>query len=91
MVAANMTGHPPLHETAEPRFCCRLHHQMQMIRHQTEAKHVDGILGLRCGQQVEEGGVVAIYMKDHSSAIPTIEDVVGGDLTARMCGMEEPD
>ena len=85
MVAADMTGHPPLHEATQCSGCGRLHNQMKMIRHQTEAKHVDGMLGFRRGEQVEEGGVVAIFMKDHGSAVPTIEHMVGmaGDLTAR--------
>lgn len=84
MVAADMTGHPALHEAAQ----CdggRLHNQVKMIWHQTEAQHVDWMLGFRRGEQVEEGGVVALLVKDHGTAVPTIEHVVSvvGDLTAR--------
>ena len=84
MVAADMTGHPPLHEAAQCSGGGRLHHQMKMIRHQTEAQHVDRMFGFRRGEQVEESGVVAIFMKDHGTAVPTIEHVVSvvGDLTA---------
>jgi len=85
MVAADMTGHPPLHEAAQCSDCGRLHNQVKMIRHETEAKHVDRMLGFCRGEQVEEGGVVALLVKDHGSAVPTIEYMVGvaGDLTAR--------
>ena len=84
MVAADMTGHPPLHEAAQCSDCGRLHNQVKMIWHQTEGKHVDWMLGFRRGEQVEESGVVAIFMKDHGT-VPTIEHVVSvvGDLTAR--------
>ena len=56
-----------------------------MIWHQTEAKYVDWMPGFRRGEQIEEGGVVGLLVKDHGTAIPTIEHVVGvpGDLTAK--------
>ena len=43
------------------------------------------MLGLRHDEQIEEGGVVAFLVKDHGTAVPTIEHMVGvsGDLTAR--------
>ena len=85
MVAADMTGHPPLHEAAQCSGGGRLHHQVKMIWHQTEAKHVDWVLGFRRGEQIEEGGVVGLLVKDHGTTVPTIEHMVGvsGDLTAR--------
>ena len=88
MVAADMTGHPPLHEAAQCSGGGRLHNQVKMIRHETEAKHFDRVLGFCRGEQVEEGGVVALLVKDRGSAVPTIEHVVGmaSDLTARNAG-----
>ena len=47
MVAADMTGHPPLHEAAQCSDGGWLHHQVKIIRHQTEAKHVDWMLSFR--------------------------------------------
>ena len=85
MVAADMTGHPPLHEGAERGVRHRLHDEMNMIRHQTEAQEFDGMFGFRRGEQVEEGGVVALLVEDRSAAVPAIQDMVGvpGNLTAR--------
>lgn len=85
MVAADMTGHSALHKAAQCSDCGWLHNQVKMIWHQTVAQHVDGMFGFRRGEQVEESGVVAIFMKDHGTAVPTIEHVVSvvGDLTAR--------
>ena len=85
MIAADMTGHPPLHEGAERGFRQRLHDEMKMIRHQTEAQECDGMFGFRCGEQVKEGGVVALLVEDRRAAIPAIQDMVGvpGHLTAR--------
>ena len=85
MIAADMTGHPPLHEGTERSFRHRLHDEMNMIWHQTEAKECDGMLGFRRGEQVEEGGVVTFLVEDRRAAVPAIQDMVGvfGDLTRR--------
>jgi hypothetical protein len=47
-----------------------------MIGHQTEAKDFDRIFGFGVGQQVEEGAVVAVFVKDRRAAIATVEDMV---------------
>ena len=85
MIAVDMTGHPPLHEGTERGFRHRLHDEMKMIRHQTEAKECDGMFGFRRGEQVEARDVVALFVKDRCAAVPAIQDMVGvfGDLTAR--------
>jgi hypothetical protein len=44
MVAADMTGHPPLHERTECVRSRGLQHEMKMIRHQTEGKERTGNL-----------------------------------------------
>ena len=77
MIAADMTGHPPLHEGAQRRGRGRLHHEMNMIRHQTEAQERDGMRGVRRGEQVEEGDVVALLVEDRRAAVPAIQDITG--------------
>lgn len=72
MIAADMTGHPPLHEAAQRSGCGRLHHEMKMIRHQTEAQHLDWMFGFRRGEQVEERGVVAVTMKNCAPPFPRL-------------------
>lgn len=85
MIAADMTGHPPLHEGAKGGVRDRLNDEMKMIRHQTESKEFDGMLGFCRGEQVEEGGVVARLMEDCRAAVPAIQDMIGvpGYLTTR--------
>ena len=85
MVAADITGHPPLHEVAQCSLCGWLHDEMKMIGHEAEAQEFDRVLGLRRGEEVEEGGVIALFVKHRRAAIPTIQDMVGvtSDLAAR--------
>ncbi len=77
MVAANVAGHPPLHERAECGGCGRLHDQVEMIGHQAEAKDSDRVRRFRGGEQVEEGGVVAVLVEDCRAPVPAIEHMVG--------------
>jgi len=77
MIAAHMTGQPPLHERTERRLGGRLQHQMKMIGHHTEAKDLDGKLGLGRGEQVQEGAIVPVFVEDKSAPIAAIEDMVG--------------
>ncbi len=85
MIAADMTGHPPLHEGAERCLRDGLYDEMKMIRHQIEGQECDGMFGFGGGERVKAGGVVARVMKDRRAAIPAIQVMVGrsGDLTAR--------
>lgn len=85
MVAADVTGHPPLHERAEGGLGGRLHDQVEMVGHEADAEELDGVLGFRRGEQVETGGVVALLVEDRRAAVPTIEHMVGvpGYLSAR--------
>jgi hypothetical protein len=61
MVAADMAGHPPLHEWAEGGLGGWLHDEVKMIRHQADAEELDGVCGCRRGEQVKECGVVALW------------------------------
>lgn len=85
MIAADMAGHPPLHEGTEGRMGGGLQDQMKMIWHQTETKDLDRMSGFRYGEQVEERGEVAVLVEDRGAAVPAIEHMVGvpGDLTTR--------
>ena len=85
VVAADMTGHPPLHEGAQRSLCGGLHDEMKMIGHEAEAKEFDRVFGFRRGEEVEEGGVVALFVKHRRAAIAPIQDMVGvtSDLAAR--------
>ena len=85
MVAADVAGHPPLHERAEGSVGGRLHDEVKMIGHEAEAEELDGIFGFRRGEQVETCGVVAVLVKDHGATVPTIQHMVGvsGHLSAR--------
>lgn len=77
MVASHTTGHPPLHECTERRFCRRLQEKVKMIRHETEAEHVNRVFSFRGGEQVEKRGVVAVLVKDDGPTVATIQHMVG--------------
>ena len=85
MVAADVAGHPPLHERAEGGVGGRLHDEVKMIGHQADAEELDGIFGFCRGEQVETCGVVAVLVEDRGATIPTIQHMVGvpGYLSAR--------
>ena len=84
VIPPHMTRHPPLHERTERRFIRRLHDEVKVIRHEAEAKDFHRELLLGGSKQIEEGGVVSIFMEDGHSTIPSIENVVGvsTDLSA---------
>ena len=84
MVAADVAGHPPLHEGTQRRVDGWLNDQMKVIRHETDAKELDGVFGFCNGEQVEKCGVVAVFAEDCRTTIPSIQDMVGvtGHLSA---------
>ena len=57
---------------------------MKVIRHETDAKKLDGVFGFCRGEQVEKCGVVAVLVEDCRTTIPSIQDMVGvtGHLSA---------
>jgi hypothetical protein len=85
MVAADVAGHPPLHERAQGRNSRGLHDQMKMIGHQAEAEYLDGMPGFGSGEQVEKGGVVASLVEDRRAPVSTIQHMVGvsSDVSTR--------
>ncbi|MDO8356624.1 MAG: hypothetical protein Q7U76_09570, partial [Nitrospirota bacterium] len=50
--------------------------QVKMIRHEADAKQVDGEFGYCRGEQVEEGPVVAVFM-EAGPTVPSIQNIVG--------------
>ena len=77
MIAADVAGHPPLHERAEGSVGGRLHDQVEMIGHEADAEEFDGVFGFCRGEQVEKCGVVAVLVEDRGATVPTIQHMVG--------------
>ena len=77
MIAADVAGHPPLHEWAECRVGGRLHDQVEMIGHEAEANNFDRVLRFCRGEQVDERGVVTVLVEDRRATVPAIEHMVG--------------
>lgn len=87
VIPAHMTGQPPQHDATEGASARRFQHEMKMIGHQTEAKDFDRIFGFGDDQQVEQGAVVAIFIKDRRATVATIDDVV--DITSDLLSPRE--
>jgi len=88
MVAAvllNMTGQPPMHESAEGAHVRRFEDDVKMIGEQAKAVQLHLMTGFRGRQQVEEAGVIFFIMEDGRAVIAPINDVVHMtmDLSAR--------
>ena len=85
MVAAHVTGEPPLHERTERVGGRRLEHEVKMVGHEAEAEDLDRIAGFRVGEQVKERLIVAVFMKDGRAPVAPVEDMVdvAGALSAR--------
>jgi RHS repeat-associated protein len=77
MVATDVAGHPPLHEWAESFNGGGCHNEMKMIGHQAEAEYLDGMSGFGGAEQIEEGRVVAVFVKDGRSPVATVQHVIG--------------
>ena len=85
VVAADMTGHPLLHEGAECVEGRRGHHEVKMIGHQAEAEDLERMPGFGRAEQLQEGGIVGVLVKDGCPTIATVEHMVGmaGGLSTR--------
>ncbi len=85
MVAADVAGHPPLHERAQGRNRHGLHDQMEMIGHQAEAEDLDGMPGFGRAEQVKECSVIAVLVEDRGAPVSTIQHMVGvsSDVSTR--------
>ncbi len=76
VIAADVTGQPPQHHATEGVSARRFQHEMKMSGHEAEAQDFDRIFGFGDGQQVEEGTVVAVFVKDRRAPVAPVEDVV---------------
>ena len=77
MIAADVARHPPLHERAEGSVDSRLHNLGEMIGHEADAEYFDRILRFCRGEQVQTGGVVAVFVEDHGAIVLTIQHKIG--------------
>lgn len=50
--------------------------QMKMIEHQAEAENHDGMSDFSCLEQIEEGGMVGVLLKDDGSTVATVQHVI---------------
>lgn len=82
MVAAHVTGEPPLHERTEGIWSRGLQDEMEMVGHEAEAENFDRIAGFRVSEQVEEGAIVAVFVKDGRTPVASVEGVV--DVAANL-------
>ena len=76
VVPAHMTRQPPQHHATEDVSVRRFEHERKVSGHETEAKDFDRIFGFGEGQQVEEGTVVAVFVKDCRAPVATVDDMV---------------
>lgn len=77
MIPPDLAGHPPLHERTEAFSGRGRHDEMKMIGHETEAEDLDGMLGFGHAEQLREGRIVGVFVKNRASAVATIQHVVG--------------
>jgi hypothetical protein len=85
MVAADVAGHPPLHEGAQGGVGGWLDDQVEMIGHQADAEDFYRVVGFRHGEQVEKRQVVAVFVEYGRAPVAPIEYMVGvsGNLSTR--------
>jgi len=77
VVTSGMAGLPPLHEETESVVGVRLEDDMEMVGHEAEAQDAHGEFGFGGREQIEEGAIVAVLLKDDHAAIAAVEDMVG--------------
>lgn len=76
MVPADVGSHEPLHPPAQVAIFVRPQNQVKVIRHKAVAAEPHGKAGVRLRHQRDEGSVVVLLVKDRSSAVASIEDMV---------------
>lgn len=75
-VLLNMTGKPPMHESAEDAHARGFEDDVKMIGEQAEAKQLHLMTGFRSCQQIKEAGVIVFIMEDGRTVIAPINDVI---------------
>jgi hypothetical protein len=76
VIAADMSRHHPLHPFVEQGRILRLNEQVKMIRHQAPGKELDAISLTHSQQNVNEGVVVPVLVKDLLPVVSTIDQVI---------------
>jgi len=68
-----------------------LHNKMKVIRHQADAEHLNGKFRFCLGEQIEEGGVIAVLVENRCTTVPPIQNIVGVNryLSAWNRGMDK--
>ena len=65
-----------MHEWTEGIVGLRLHHQMEMIRHQAQAKkEVNRKCSFGLRKQLEKGKKVGVFVENNRPSVPTIDDM----------------
>jgi hypothetical protein len=77
VVSLDVARHPPRREGTQRHLGGRLHNQMKMIRYEADAKHFAEEFGFCRGKQVEGGRLVAVFMEDSRSTVPSIQNMAG--------------
>jgi len=85
MIAAHVTRQPPVHHRAEGGRGLGLQHEVEVIRHDAEAKQRNGELLLGDREQLTEGTVVGVIVEDGRPSVASVQDMIDvpGDLTTR--------
>lgn len=82
MVAAHVTGEPPLHERTEGVRGRGLKHEVEMVGHEAEGEDPDRIAGFGVSEQGEEGAIVPVFVKDSRAPVAAVEHMV--DVAANL-------
>ena len=76
MVAADMSGEQPHHVVTQVSVGGRPEGKMEMVGHQAIGEKAHGSSFSRLAQQLDEGGVIAVFEENSTSAIASVEDMV---------------
>jgi len=76
VVAADVAGEQPLHESAEVAIAAGPEDEVEVIGHQAEGGHAHGQALAAGGEQVEKGAVVGLVVEDAGAAVAAIDDVI---------------
>ena len=75
-ISTYVSGHQPMHPSAEVSIAVRLKHKMEMVGHQAIGNQAHWHSHRRLDHCVEERLVVFSFMKDLGAGVATIEDVI---------------
>lgn len=76
MVTAHVRGQKPLHETAQVTVSMGPEHEMNVIRHEAVGEHPHREPFAGGGQELHEGIVIGVLVKDLGAGVTAVDDVV---------------